>query len=61
MSPLREEIMLDLFSRMADLIDAGMEPDAALMRAAEDMKAALRATVARIAADAFREANTTVH
>ena len=58
---LRQEIMLDLFSRMADLIDGGMHPDAALLQAAEDMKAALRETVARIAADAFREADVTVH
>ena len=61
MNPLRQEIMLDLFSRMADHIDAGMHPDAALLQAAEDMKAALRATVARIAADAFAEADITRH
>ena len=58
---LHQEIMLDLFSRMADLIDAGMHPDAALLQAAEDMKAALRTTVARIAADAFAQADVTVH
>ena len=58
---LRQEIMLDLFSRMADLIDDGMHPDAALLQAAEDMKAALRETVARATADAFRDAEVTVH
>ena len=58
---LRQEIMLDLFSRMAELIDAGMHPDAALLQAAEDMKAALRGTVQRATADAFREADVTVH
>jgi hypothetical protein len=44
---LRHEILLDLFHRMADHIDAGMDPDAALAAAAEDMKQALRAIVAR--------------
>ena len=58
---LRQEIMLDLFSRMADHIDAGMDPDAALHAAAEDMRAALRETVQRATADAFREADVTVH
>ena len=58
---LHQEIMLDLFSRMADLIDGGMHPDAALLQAAEDMKAELRKVVARATADAFREADTTVH
>ena len=58
---LRQEIMLDLFTRMADLIDGGMHPDAALLQAAEDMKAELRKTVAQATADAFREADVTVH
>jgi len=59
---LHQEIMLDLFSRMAELIDGGMHPDAALLQAAEDMKAALRETVARATVDAFREAEMiTVH
>ena len=58
---LRQEIMLDLFTRMADLIDGGMHPDAALLQAAEDMKTELRETVARATADAFREADVTVH
>jgi len=61
MNQLRQEIMLDLFSRMADLIDGGMHPDAALHAAAEDLRAALRETVARATADAFREAEVTVH
>ena len=58
---LRQEIMLDLFSRMAELIDGGMHPDAALLQAAEDMKVELRETVLRATADAFREAEVTVH
>ena len=61
MNLLRQEIMLDLFSRMADLIDGGMHPDAALLQAAEDMKHALRETVLRATTDAFREADVTVH
>jgi len=58
---LREEILLDLFTRMADHIDAGMQFEDALLQAAEDMRAALRETVLRATADAFREADTTVH
>ena len=61
MNQLRQEIMLDLFSRMADLIDGGMHPDAALLQAAEDMKAALRETVQRAAAEAFADADITRH
>jgi len=61
MTPLRQEIMLDLFSRMAELIDGGMHPDAALLQAAEDMKAALRETVQRATTEAFAQADVTVH
>jgi len=35
---LRQEIMLELFTRMADHIDAGMDMDTALQRAAEEMR-----------------------
>ena len=61
MNLLRQEIMLDLFTRMADLIDGGMHPDAALLQAVEDMRAALRETVQRATADIFCEADTMVH
>jgi len=35
---LRQEIMLELFTRMEDHIDAGMDFEAALQRAAEEMR-----------------------
>ena len=35
---LRQEIMLELFTRMGDYIDAGMDFEAALQRAAEEMR-----------------------
>jgi hypothetical protein len=67
---LREEILLDLFTRMAEYIDHhGMDRDTALIAAAEDLKRDLRTTAqretaamaVRETANAFREAETTVH
>jgi hypothetical protein len=35
---LRQEIMLELLTRMSDHMDAGLDMDAALQRAAEEMR-----------------------
>jgi len=56
---LRQEIMLELFTRMADHIDAGMDMDAALQRAAEEMRHDIRLHRAECAAAI--EAIQTVH
>ena len=58
---IRQEIMLDLFTRMAEYIDTGHDTDTALARAAEDLGNALRVTVARATADAMRAAGVKVH
>ncbi len=56
---LRQEIMLELFTRMADHIDAGMDMDAALQQAAEDMRRDI--SLHRAECAAAIEAIQTVH
>jgi len=56
---LRQEIMLELFTRMADHIDAGLDMDAALHRAAEEMRHDIRLHQAECGAAI--EAIQTVH
>jgi len=56
---LRQEIMLELFTRMGDHIDAGMDFEAALHRAAEEMRHDIRLHQAECGAAI--EAIQTVH
>ena len=59
---LREEVLLDLFTRMAEYIDHhGMDRNDALFHAANDLRNALHRTVAQAAADAMRAAEVTAH
>jgi len=56
---LRQEIMLELFTRMGDHIDAGLDFEAALLRAAEEMRHDIR--LHRAQCGAAIEAIETVH
>ena len=56
---LRQEIMLELFTRMADHIDAGLDMETALQRAADEMRHDIRLHQAECAAAI--EAIQTVH
>ena len=54
MKRLKEEMLCDLFMRMAEHIDNGMDRDTALFHAANDLRMDLHRTVAQAAADALR-------
>ena len=56
---LRQEIMIELFARMEDHIDAGLDFEAALHRAAEEMRHDIRLHRAECAVAI--EAMQTVH
>ena len=56
---LRQEIMLELFTRMGDHIDAGLDFETALQRAAEEMRRDI--SLHRAECAAAIEAMQTVH
>ena len=55
-----EEMLCDLFLRMAHHIDNGLDPDTALTRAADELAQDIR-TVAAIERNALRERGITRH